>query len=49
MPSLTNFGRRLVQLWEQLVVRDGILYRLFKDPVGREERLQLMVPRLLQE
>ena len=42
-------SRRLVQLLEQLVVRDGILYRLFEDPVGREERLQLMVPRLLQE
>ena len=41
-------SRRLVQLWEQLVVRDGILYRLFEDTVGREERLQLVV-RLLQD
>ena len=38
-----------MQLWEQLVVRNGVLYRLFEDPVGREERLQLVVPGPLRD
>ena len=46
LKEMSLASRRLVQLWEQLVVRDGILYRLFKDPMGREERLQLVAPRL---
>ena len=49
LKEMSLASRRLVQLWEQLVVRDGILYRLFEDPVGREERLQLVVPRLLRD
>ena len=40
-------SRCLVQLWEQLVVRDDVLYQLFEDPSGKEERLQLVVPGLL--
>ena len=49
LKEMSLASRRLVQLWEQLVVRDGILYRLFEDPVGREDRLQLVVPRLLRD
>ena len=47
LKEMSLASRRLVQLWEQLVVRDGTLYRLFEDPVGREE--QLVVPRLLRD
>ena len=49
LKEMSLASRHLVQLWEQLVVRDGILYRLFEDPMGREERLQLVVQRLLRE
>ncbi len=34
LKEMSLASRRLVQLWEQLVVRDGVLYRLFEDPGG---------------
>ena len=49
LKEMSLASRHLVQLWEQLVVRDGVLYRLFEDPMGREERLQLVIPRLWDE
>ena len=42
-------SRRLVQLWEQLVIQDSILYRWFEDPSGREAKLQLVVPGTLRD
>ena len=44
LKEMSLASRRLVQLWEQLVVRNGVLYGLFEDPVGKEEKLQLVVP-----
>ena len=44
LKEMSLASTRLVQLWEQLVVRNGVLYRLFEDLIGREERLQLVVP-----
>ena len=49
LKEMSLAGRRLVQLWGQLVVRNGVLYRLFEDPGGREERLQLVVPGPLRD
>ena len=39
----------LVQLREQLVVQNDVLYRQCKDPSGKDARLQLLVPELLRE
>ena len=51
-PELTNTSnhhtRQLVQQWEQLVVRDGILYRNFKSTDGASYHLQMIVPTQLQ-
>ena len=49
LKEMSLASRRLVQLWEQLVVKDGVLYRLFEDPGESEERIQLVVPRLLRD
>ena len=35
----------LVQLWDQLIVRDGVLYRQHEDEHGSGSHLQLVVPR----
>ena len=47
-PELTNASnhhtRQLVQQWEQLVVRDGVLYRNFESTDGASYHLQMIVP-----
>uniref|UniRef100_A0A1X7TQZ1 Integrase catalytic domain-containing protein n=1 Tax=Amphimedon queenslandica TaxID=400682 RepID=A0A1X7TQZ1_AMPQE len=49
--SLTYYSMatcRLLQLWDQLVVKDGILYRLFMTPVADEPPTrQLVAPKSL--
>ena len=51
-PQLTNASnhhtRQLVQQWEQLVVRDGVLYRNFESTDGASYHLQMIVPTQLQ-
>ena len=41
--------RRLLQLWDQLLVRDGILYRQFIGTNGAPNHLQLILPLALRE
>ena len=41
--------RRLFQLWDQLLVRDGILYRQFVGLSGAPNHLQLVLPKSLRE
>jgi len=36
--------RRLAQLWDQLTVREGVLYRLFLGPDDACNHLQLVIP-----
>ena len=38
-------ARRLLQLWDQLLVRDGILYRRWESADGSRSVLQLVLPR----
>jgi len=40
---------QLSQLWDQLVVKEGILYRQFEDSNGRSSHVQLVIPRCLRE
>ena len=40
--------RRLVQLWDQLVVNDGVLMRQFLDVKHNTSHRQLVVPKVLQ-
>ena len=40
---------QLAQLWEQLVLKEGILYRKFEEENGRKSYLQLVVPKDLRE
>ena len=40
---------QLAQLWDQLVLKEGILYRQFEEDNGRNSHLQLVVPRCLRE
>ena len=37
-------AKRLVQLWDQLVVKDGLLWRQYEDKDGKHYGLQLVVP-----
>ena len=54
-PSVEQLGaasrasRRLLQLWDQLVVKEGILCRRFKSPDGSSAALQIVVPPTLRE
>lgn len=41
--------RRLFQMWDQLVMKDGVLYRQFVGLNGRPNHLQLVVPKSLRE
>ena len=41
--------RRLVQLWDQLQVRDGVLYRLYEHPIKQTPTLQLVTPTALRQ
>ena len=47
--SLSRGARRLVQLWDQLTLRDGILYRRYEIPTEQQAALQLVVPGALRE
>ena len=40
--------RRLTQLWDQLVIKGGILYRLFAGPEDESNHLQLVVPEVFR-
>ena len=37
--------QQLIQLWEQLVVREGVLYRSYEDERSLGQHLQLIVPK----
>jgi len=39
----------LFALWDQLVLKDDVLYRHFVSADGTQDHLQLVVPKLLQE
>ena len=41
--------RRLVQLWDRLEVRDGILWRLYDDSTREKKWLQLILPQSLRD
>ena len=47
--SMSNNARRLVQMWDQLEMKDGLLWRNFEDHGGTMTRRQLVVPRVLRE
>lgn len=42
-------AHQLSQLWDQLVVKEGILYRQFEESSGKSSHLQLIIPRQLRE
>ena len=42
-------GRRLIQIWDQLMVKEGVLYRMFIGRGNYESYLQLIVPQILGE
>ena len=41
--------RKLVQLWDQLIVTNGLLWRMFEDAEGGSFHPQLVVPRALRD
>lgn len=47
--SMSPASRRLFQLWDQLVLKDGLLWRRYENPEGQEATLQLEVPKALQK
>ena len=47
--ALSPASRRLFQLWDQLLVKDGLLWRWYERPVDHERTLQLVVPMALRE
>ena len=47
--TLSPASRRLFQLWDQLLVKDGLLWRWYERPVDQERTLQLVVPMALRE
>ena len=49
MKNASRDTRRLVQLWDQLQVRDGILYRLYEHPTEQTPTLQLVTPTGLRQ
>ena len=40
---------RLFKQWEKLEVRDGVLYRVMKDPVSKQKRFQYVLPQSLRD
>lgn len=40
---------RLMRRWEKLVIEDGILYCVSKDPITRKKRYQYIVPLSLRQ
>ena len=47
-PAHSRAYRRLTQLWDQLVIKGGILYRLFAGPEDESNHLQLAVPEVFR-
>ena len=47
--GVSRSSRRLLQLWDQLVVHNGVLRRQFEAPDGSSSRLQTVVPEALRE
>ena len=47
--SLPSHTRRLIQQWDQLVLKDGVVWRQFEDKEGMTRILQLIVPHTLRE
>ena len=47
--SLPLEMRRLFQQWDQLLLKDGVLWRIFEDEAGSSRHLQLVVPRSLRD
>ena len=46
---MSQTSRRLIQLWDQLLVKDGLLWRQYAAPSEENELLQLVVPEALRE
>lgn len=40
--------RKLMKQWEKLLLNDGVLYRVSKDPITRHRRFQYVVPSSLK-
>ena len=49
MGGVSRSSRRLLQIWEQLIVCDGILCRQFEATEGSSYTLQIVVPTALRE
>ena len=47
--SPSSSSRRLLQLWEQLVINNGVLCRRFESPGGLSSTMQIVVPSQLQK
>ena len=47
--SLSPHTRRLIQQWDQLVLKDGVMWRRFEDKEGTTSILQLIIPQTLCE
>jgi transposase InsO family protein len=47
--AMTKSTRRLLQIWEQLVVHQGVLCRRLPSMAGSPEKLQTVVPEALRE
>ena len=47
--SLPPHTRRLIQQWDQLVLKDGVMWRRFEDKEGTTSILQLIIPQTLRE
>ena len=41
--------RQLFQLWDQLMIEDGVLYRKFEYFKGKPDHLQLVVPNCMRD
>ena len=48
MGRASRSSRRLLQLWDQLLVHDGIICRRFEPPDGREPIIQFVIPEELR-
>lgn len=48
-PNVPLNALKLLKQWDKLVLEDGLLYRVSKDPVTRKKRHQFVVPQSLRE
>ena len=46
--SMARASRRLFQIWDQLLVKDGVLYHQYVRPLDQESILQLVIPGAMQ-